>query len=319
MLRTAVLGASGQIAKGLIAELSPRQELYLFSREPKSVHAFLERMCIEGKVYGYGDFPRFHYDLVINATGPCDPKTIRENTSEVLRVTEFFDNVVVDYMVENPAVLYIFLSSGAIYRNGYQRRAGREATCEIPLNEFSGDLVYSLAKIYAEARHRALTRYKIADVRIFGYFSRYIDLSGAFFLSQVGRALVNGEGFRTTRKNFVRDYVCADDLARLIDRILESDHRNTAYDLVSAAPVSKARLLEKMVELFDLEVKIEGSGTWEFDEVEEPESLGYDATTREVGYAPRFTSIEIVEREMRAIIEAHGRDGAPAGRRGRRR
>lgn len=319
MFRTAILGASGQISKGLISELSPFHELYLFSREPKSVHAFLERMGIEGKVYSYGDFPRFHYDVVINATGPGDPRTIRENTSEVLRVTEFFDNLVLDYLVENPGTLYIFLSSGAIYRNGYQRRAGRDATCEIPLNHFSEDLIYPLAKICAEVKHRSLARFKIADVRIFGYFSRYIDLSGGFFLSQAGQALVSGERFRTPRTNFVRDYVCADELARLLDCILESDGWNAAYDLVSAAPVSKARLLERMIELFDLEVEIEGSGTWEFEAIEEPKSLGYDGTTRAIDYAPRFTSMEIVEREMRSIIEAHDRDSRRAGKRARRR
>lgn len=292
-LRIAILGAGGQIAKGLAEEFAGRcATLYLFSREPSRLPG----------AHPYSAFPSFEYDLIINAAGPGDPRTIRVANPDVFRITEFFDNLVLDYIAHRSTAMYVFLSTGAVYLNGYAEVARYESRCALPVNEITADIYYPIAKIHAEAKHRALAASNIADIRIFGYFSRYVSLTGGFFLSEVASAIVSGRPLRTTASNFVRDYVCAADIVRLIDCLRDAGVNNGAYDLLSAAPVSKGELLRAMESKFGMQIEFDESSVEGFDEAPSLPFLSDHPAATRVGYRPASTSMEVVESEMRALL-----------------
>src|SRR5260221_201189 len=140
----AILGATGQIGKGLIDALSPRHTTKPFGRN-------------------ISDFHLLDHDVIVNAAGPGQIAQHAALGAEMHHITERLDRIGLDYLERHPATLYCFLSTGAVYRAPNQ------------------DDHYAAAKRTAEARHRALP-HRIYDIRIFGYFSRYIPLDGSFFL-----------------------------------------------------------------------------------------------------------------------------------------
>jgi len=52
---------------------------------------------------------------VINCVGIGDPGKLRNEMSSIFRVTERFDNLVLDYLECHPSALYLNMSSGAAY------------------------------------------------------------------------------------------------------------------------------------------------------------------------------------------------------------
>ena len=292
-LRVAILGASGQIARGLTEELVERTQLHLFTRDPSRLAGSRP----------YASFQDFEYDVIINAAGPGDPRTIRPSGADIFRITEYFDNLVLDYLAQRPSARYVFLSTGAVYQNGYTRAASHELQCMLPIDGVLPEMYYPLAKLYAEMKHRALAGYDIADIRVFGYFSRHISLSGGFFLSDVANAVVSGRPFRTNAANFYRDYICAADIVRLIGHVVERGHVNAAFDLVSAAPVSKAELLSAMTALFGLRIELNDPASG-IEPLQSLASLSDNRAASDIGYAPLDTSLQIVQREMEALLAA---------------
>lgn len=309
MNHIAILGATGQIAKGLIAEFNRRNKLFLFARNPKEVQDFLDRQQLSTSAistHAFEAFDAFKYDLVINSVGPGDPQSIRRYGTEIFRITERFDHLVLDYLERKPDTGYVFFSTGAIYGNSHDMPAQPDSCFHLPVNRLGAEQhAYPLAKIEAEARHRALSEYRIADIRIFGYFSRYMDPDGGFLLAELARCLLKGEVFRTDERDFLRDYVGPDDVSGLINCWLTTGAPNNAYDIYSLAPVTKAEIIDVLAAKFGLRHKVGDSEGISIKRISKPERISCYNTAQEVGYKPKNTSIDTIIREMSAMIECH--------------
>ncbi|MGQ0663100.1 MAG: NAD-dependent epimerase/dehydratase family protein [Pseudomonadota bacterium] len=305
MRTIAILGASGHIAKGLVGEFRDQARLSLFARNPRSIEAYLDANLADRRGIEVGPYAAFagaECEVVINAAGPGDPRAIDRAGAELLGWTAKVDDLVLDYVARRPATIYVFLSTGAIYSLAEGEAAGPDSEARLPVNRLGPRHVYALAKLVAEARHRALSQFRIADIRVFGYFSRQIDLDGGFFLAELANCLVNGQRFLTSAHNFVRDFVGADDLAHLIRLLVAAGAPNNAYDICSAAPVTKVEVIEVLAQRYGLEFRIEGAADFADRDLVKPATISRHDAAAKIGYAPRKGSMELIVREIGAMV-----------------
>jgi nucleoside-diphosphate-sugar epimerase len=255
MTTVALLGARGQIARGLVKDLPQEWRLDLFSRDSALPHD--EAATCGIPILPYAQFTAGSYDLVINAAGPGDPSVQRSSGGEILRITEAFDNLVLDYVRTRPETRYINLSTGAVYGTDYYAAVGKPIY-ELRVNDLANTNAYALAKLTAETKHRQLPNLHIADLRIFGYFSRRISLSSGFFIAQVMDHLLGERPFRTGPADFVRDFIAPEDLAAHIVALYDAGAPNAYFNAVSARPMTKFEILEVLGDQFGLRYIVEG-------------------------------------------------------------
>lgn len=296
-LNLAVLGANGQIGRGLAEDLSAEFSVYAVVRDSRT----FQNSNVAG-VLTYDRLMEHRFDLVINAAGPGDPHLQRSLGSEIFRITEILDDQVLRYLHQFPEARYLFVSTGAVYRFLRPELPDHDPVIPLPSQEIVPEDCYALAKLYAEIKHREHRAFRIWDVRVFGYFSRHISLNGSFFLSQLAASLVRRIPFRTHGIDFFRDYICFDDLGNLVRVLLCADPPNQAFDLFSAMPLTKSELLEACEARYGLRVEItDGSG--QILKVSKPALISQDRSAVAAGYTPRRTSLETVLREIDHLVE----------------
>lgn len=304
-IRVAILGATSHVAKGLIACWAPRRdrELFLYARSPERVDAFVDQLeLFRGEVHPFGEFGSAHYDVVVNCVGIGSPLRLKENLHEIFRLTSTHDDLVLDYLARYPQALYVSLSSGAAYGADFAAPVEEHSKARFGLNDLQAEEFYGIAKLHAEARHRALSGLNIVDVRIFGFFSRYIDLTEKFLLSEIIACVKEGRKLSTGPSEIWRDFLHPGDLAALIDCCIARGTLNAAYDAFSAQQVSKFEILRFFEETYCLR--------YEVDESFQPLTVTgqkdhyYPAgrKAREVGYAPLLTSLRGISVESCALL-----------------
>ena len=236
--------------------------------------------------------------------GIADPEKRTDAGPEIFRITEEFDNLVLRYIEKHEGCRYVSMSSGAAYGSDFSEPADDRRRASYHLNSVRTEEFYGLAKLYTEAKHRAQAERHIVDLRLFGFFSKHIDIEGRFLLSEVARCLLRKQPMMTGSTDIMRDYVHPDDLFRLVELCLEGKRRNMAVDVYSKAAVGKFALLDMLRAEFGFEYEV-------------IEHVGSDSATgaknqyfsisrqaQQLGYQPQYSSIETVRSEMRLMLEA---------------
>ena len=107
MVTIAVLGATGQIGRGLASELaaSGEQELLLYSRDIHKTQAFIDAQGIRRHVRACDIecFGQDGCDVVINCIGAGDPARVQRIGGDIFRLTEKYDNAALAYLTTRPA------------------------------------------------------------------------------------------------------------------------------------------------------------------------------------------------------------------------
>lgn len=303
--RIALLGGTGFVAKGIIAAASKRKdiELTVSSRSPEKVVSFLKLYDYEFEAIALDQIESREFDIIINGAGVCDPKVIKENPELLFKSHEDVDALVLRNLEKYPKTLFFNISSGAIYGEDFTNPAPREIPYLVPdqLREITGSPLemYAKTKIFFERKHRALSSYKIVDIRLFSLFHRHIDLDSHYFMSQLLKASSNKEVFVTSKQNLVKDYNHPEDLLELAIFLDNLGQVNKALDLTSAAAVKKMEILDFFVAKYHLEVEYKEmtfSGT----------KLNYYSLSddlRQLGFSPSGTSLECIAREMEFITK----------------
>jgi nucleoside-diphosphate-sugar epimerase len=305
-IRIAILGATSHIAKGLIAAWVTREEreLVLYARSPAKVREFVSLIGIrEPVILPVEEFGRMPCDVVVNCIGIADPGKLRDEAAAIFSVTETWDFHVLEYLSANPAALYINLSSGAVYGSEFSRPVTETSQAAFPVNALTPSEYYGIAKLHVEARHRAASGLNIIDLRVFSYFSRFIDPSTRFLMTDIISALKNGSELVTTPGNIVRDYVHPDDLAMLMDLVIARRNLNRVYDVYSRKPVTKFEILESFAADFGLRFRVveDASPVTATGTKDHYYSLYYRAA--ELGYEPRYGSLDALHSEARALVQ----------------
>jgi len=310
MTRIGLLGATGHIAKGLIFTLSQSADitLVLYARRPQAVGAFCQSLTAPQQkriqIEDIRQFGRDGLDAVINAIGAGDPAHVKSLGPQIFHATEMWDNAVLDYISRHKDTRYLFLSSGAVYGTEAIEPATANSTFSVNPNAIDSSHSYTLAKLNAEAKHRAHSDANICDIRVFAYFSRFIDLGGTFFLAELARSLMNGEVFVTSPEDMIRDYADAEHLTALVRCCLEPPRLNAAVDLYTKAPVRKFELLERFAVDFGVKYRISSDRTNLNATGLKRSYYSSLKTAAKFGYQPFHSAEDIVASEMAVLLSS---------------
>lgn len=265
-MRIAILGATSQIAKDIILSFSSqsRDELALFARRPEVAMQWMARAGLSNR-HSIADFGQFHedehFDAILNFVGVGNPAQAALMGASIFDVTLKYDDLALNYVRRNSDCRYLFLSSGAAYSSNFDDPVDENSKATVPINNLQPQDWYSVAKLYAECRHRSLPQLPIVDIRVFSYFSHTQDISARFFITDAVRAIRSGEILITGADNIVRDYIGPTDFYQLVSLILAAPCTNTVVDCYTREPVDKVTLLSAMKERFGLVYEVRNAPT----------------------------------------------------------
>ncbi len=299
-MKLAVLGATGQIGRSLALAYAPRHEVTLFARRPAAAAAFAAARGLTVTAAPYEKFNGQRFDIIVNAVGDGVPGRIRQAGADIFTVTAAFDDLCLAAVERHPETFYVFLSTGAIFGPDYREALAARPALHIPLDKLDPTLFYPLAKYVAELRHRARPERRIADIRIFGFVSPELDLDSDFLVAQALKATQRGEILRVAPSDIPRDYIAAQDLVGLIDAFVANGGPNGAYDILSAAPTSKLRLLEALKSDCGLDYRIDDHAS-RGELCPLPQRLSKDRSAEALGFRPLSSSLDNVLRVMETI------------------
>lgn len=299
-MKIAILGATSQIAKDFIVGLSQdaAHELYLFARNPKEVvHTAGSVAC------GYHEFlTADRYDLIINFVGIGDPARAKAMGHKVFEVTEYYDNMALAYLERHTSCRYIFLSSGAVYGDSFTHPVTESSPAIININRLQPTDWYTIAKLYAEAKHRAMSAASIIDVRVFNYFSHTQDMNARFLITDLVRAIKSHQIFRTSAENIIRDFITPTDLYELFLCAINADPCNLAIDCYTKAPVDKLSLLKVLKKKFRLNYELVSSGSAVNATGIKNHYYSTNTIAEKLGYQPKLSSVDGLVREISKLM-----------------
>ena len=306
-MRIAILGATSQIAQDLILSFSKNQDydFSLFGRNVELLEKWTnsENLSEKYQVQEYSEFGNhLKYDVIINFVGIGDPAKAQKMGNDIFKITEQYDDMALEYLKQHKKTKYIFLSSGAVYGGNYQEPVDKDTVATIDINNLKSTDWYTLAKLYAEAKHRSLSNLSIIDVRVFNYFSHTQDMNARFLITDIVRAIKNKEVLKTSAENIVRDFITPPDFYNLIQAIIDAKSTNIALDCYTKNPVSKFDLLSELKNKFGL--------IYDFDEnIDTIDATGakvnYYSTNKISGnikYMPDNTSLDGIIQEMNCVL-----------------
>lgn len=310
-MNVVIMGATSHIAKGLIERFlqAGGNTLQLYSRSNEAVRHFLAgighresascTLCDD-----YGRITASDCDVIINCIGVETRNSHDCDFTRYFTVTEEFDNLAINYLKQyNPAALYISFSSGAVYGKGFSVPAAETSANCIVVNQVAKQDYYGIVRINAEAKHRAHGKLKIIDLRIFSYFSRYINLTDGYFITDVIQAVRNNTVLRTESRNIVRDYLHPDDLYQAVRACMAAGHLNRAIDLNSVTPVAKQEILDYFSSTYGL--KYEKYSTAENVSATGSKTNYYSMCRHAsyIGFTPSYASLDSIRHEAAFLLK----------------
>lgn len=308
MRQIAIVGASSQIAKDLVLSLisNAAAKPLLYVRHLDATAQWLRANNLQDacSLHLYEEYGRLPHETVINFVGVGDPRRAAEMGADIFDVTQRFDDMILSELVKHPQRRYIFLSSGAAYGNSFATPVNIDTEARISINAIAAQDYYATAKLHAEVRHRSRPDLAIIDLRVFNYFSRTQDIEARFFITDIVRAVRDGQTLRVSSDFMVRDFLHPQDFFQLISCILDGPSANSPIDCYSLAPVDKPTLLAAMQAQFGLRYEITESGTTVAVNATgtKPHYYSLNRKAKEFGYLPRYTSLDGVLEETRAIL-----------------
>lgn len=301
MLRVAIVGATSHVAKNLMVQNFQHNSWLVsgFARNLVALRTFVdhERLSIQcGLLSDFTD--ELDFDAVINCVGFGTPEKVRSAGPDLFRIAEEVDNRLLNWLVKHPKAIYVNFSSGAVYGSNHEQPIHAHATTSLCLSPMDPADFYRISKIHQEAKHRAYGGYSIIDLRLFSFFSRYIDLSGGYFLTDALNSIRSQMVLKTSPLEIFRDYVSPYDLFQLVDKCLQQTSVNVSVDVYSAKAISKTELLHNLKAAFGL--VFENTTTVASSPTGiKPYYYTEDRAARSLfGYMPRDTSWESIRDEF---------------------
>lgn len=273
---------------------NPDYHLHLFARQPKELEIFLASYTFENDritVWHINEFGTDHYDVIINGIGIGNPKLLMQEPFAVFRLTEKFDNVVLDYLQKHPQALYIYLSSGAVYGSDFVTATEQHSTSTIRINSVTTNDYYRLSKLNAEVKHRAYTSFHIVDLRIFSFFSSFVDLTASYFMNDIINAIRRDEPLVTDANDMVRDYIHPSDLASIVQILISKRKLNDVFDVYSMNPVSKFEIITYFEKAYGLNYTINHQAQYSPTGTKNNYYSNYKKLA-DLGYNPTVTSLD---------------------------
>lgn len=307
MKKIAILGATGHIAKSLISNFkrSENYNLYLFARSDEKLNNFLKSINYSENVekISLNDFNKKKYDAVINCIGISDPEKLKNIGPEIFRLTEYYNNFILDYLKDNNSCIYINFSSGAAYGIDFFTPADQDKCNVIKINNLDEKNNYGIVKLYSEVKHRSCRDLNIIDLRVFAFFSRYIDLNSKYFITELISCIKAGKEFLTGNNNIARDYAHPDDLFNLVNICINIRKINDAFDVYSLKPVTKFEILNYFAANYGLKYKIETGTLGENTTGIKDNYYSINKKAENIGFIPEFSAMDCVISESKELLK----------------
>jgi nucleoside-diphosphate-sugar epimerase len=310
-MNVAILGATGHIAKNLITHLPKEAELFLLARNPEAIVDFMESE-LNGRKYSAVGLEEFgelstDFDSVVNCVGLGTPEKLRSGDCSIFTLTERFDDLILRHITRNPKTRYINFSSGVLYDHATDS-ASPKNRFHLDLDSISESDAYRVAKLNSEAKHRATRDCCIFDLRLFSFFSHFIDMSSSYLLTELIRAISAGETFVTDAREVTRDYIHPKDLALFVLRCMLAAPNNCALDLYSREPVKKSEIIGWFKKRYGLRVQVAqrlSSSSPTKDKLEYV-PRNHDAEQL-IGFVPAYGSLECLVEEADLLLKNNRR------------
>jgi len=304
-LDIAIFGATGHIGKNLTYYFSKNKKnnLILFGRNKKKIQKIMNQI-IPKKKYSfrkYNEFNNKKYDVIINCIGIGNPKDIIQN-KDILKITEYYDDKILDYMKNKKSIIYINFSSGAIFGQTIRSPISELSQASINVNKLNEGSYYAISKIYAEIKHRNLKNMNIVDLRIFSFFSRFINLQDGFLIADITNAIKSNKKFTTDKNEIIRDYIHPEDLFEIIQKCIKKEKINMALDISSKKPISKFSLLKHLAKKYELNYRISNKIKTSPTGLK---SKYYSKSKKieDLGIFPKYTSLQTILTELKFLID----------------
>ena len=302
MMKIAILGSTGHVGKNIIYYFSKEKnfELFLFTRDEKKLEKITLQYGIKNNfsIRKYDEFNDSQYNVIINCVGLSDPARIEASKGEILESTRTFDILTLEYLKNFSETKLINFSSGIVYGGEFSFPITDTVLIDETYNYKNIKSEYALSKINSEIRHRASKHLNIIDLRLFSFFSRFMDLESKFFMSEVVSSIKENKTLFTDNTNFYRDYIHPEDLFLFIKKCANKNSINGAFDLYSKKPIGKFEVLASLESKYGLKYKID-SGT----KVINPTGFkkNYYSKSRKadlLGYKPKYSSLDTISEEL---------------------
>ena len=302
MIKIAILGSTGHIGKNIIYYFSKEKnfELFLFTRDEKKLEKITLQYGIKNNfsIRKYDEFNDSQYNVIINCVGLSDPARIEASKGEILESTRTFDILTLEYLKNFSETKLINFSSGIVYGGEFSFPITDTVLIDETYNYKNIKSEYALSKINSEIKHRAFKHLNIIDLRLFSFFSRFMDLESKFFMSEVVSSIKENKTLFTDNTNFYRDYIHPEDLFLFIKKCVNKNSINGAFDLYSKKPIGKFEVLASLESKYGLKYKID-SGT----KVINPTGFkkNYYSKSRKadlLGYKPKYSSLDTISEEL---------------------
>ncbi len=304
-----ILGSNSQIARSLI-DIFARDSslmLILFTHRAELLQNHLNGISqLSAGIEIHTDYRllnRQECAIWINCTGAGSPEKMQGDHSLWYDITEKYDCLALTGMTQSsPQALYVNFSSGAVYGRRRNLPCKVNDQTAFSVNDLPPADYYSLMRLNTEARHRAHPALRIADLRLFSFFSRFSSCDDGYFLSDVTNALLHHKKLQVSPVNTIRDYIHPCDLAQLIKICARQPVINTALDAYSRKPCEKFTILKELERAFGLKYEILSA---EKDSLNGPCDIYYSENHKaaELGYRPQFTSLEVILSEIQLLLE----------------
>ena len=302
MMKIAILGSTGHVGKNIIYYFSKEKnfELFLFTRDEKKLEKITLQHGIKNNfsIRKYDEFNDSQYNVIINCVGLSDPARIEASKGEILESTRTFDILTLEYLKNFSETKLINFSSGIVYGGEFSFPITDTVLIDETYNYKNIKSEYALSKINSEIKHRAFKHLNIIDLRLFSFFSRFMDLESKFFMSEVVSSIKENKTLFTDNTNFYRDYIHPEDLFLFIKKCVNKNSINGAFDLYSKKPIGKFEVLASLESKYGLKYKID-SGT----KVINPTGFkkNYYSKSRKadlLGYKPKYSSLDTISEEL---------------------
>ncbi|MBI4650512.1 NAD(P)-dependent oxidoreductase [Candidatus Desantisbacteria bacterium] len=309
-LQIAILGATSHIAKGLINNFlhNTKFSLHLFTKSRDKTINFLSTIrkspddnCIIHE--GYNDFNEFSYNTIINCVGVGTINKLKGNYSNYFTVTEEYDNLIIKYLCNVcQDTLYISFSSGIVYGREHSLPVEENTANVIRVNHVAAEDYYSIVRLNSEAKHRSFKNLKIADLRLFSYFSRFIDLTDGYFITEIMNCILNKKVFVTNNVNIVRDYVHPEDLFSVVRKCMDFKNINTAFDVTSLRPAGKIEILDYFSSQYGLKYEIGKASVYVSATGSKNIYCSNYNNMAQIGHKPAYSSMDAIKQESKYIL-----------------
>jgi nucleoside-diphosphate-sugar epimerase len=304
----AILGATSHMAKGLINQFlgEPVTELHLFGRSKERIQTALKSIAAEKDICfiheGFDAFLSGSYDVIINCVGVGTVNKLQGDFTRYFTLTEYYDNLVLEFLQKSPETLYVSFSSGVIYGRGLSAPADDNTVNTLDVNHLAKEDSYMMVRLYTEAKHRAFSNLRIADLRVFSYFSRFCDLTDKYFITDIINSVLSGNEFITGENDIIRDYIHPEDLFSLIQCCMKKKTINSAFDVVSAKPVSKWEIIDFFKKEYGLTCTTKSD--FSFYGATGSKNIYCSNSTKAatIGYTPKYTAMQSVQMEAKHIV-----------------